>query len=71
MTEMSYPKSDLQLLPILLKPVRQLARLLRPAAPAGDIKVIGGDGFSTLTGKNVLIVEDLMDPGKTMQALLS
>ncbi|XP_027464184.1 hypoxanthine-guanine phosphoribosyltransferase isoform X2 [Callorhinus ursinus] len=37
----------------------------------GDIKVIGGDDLSTLTGKNVLIVEDIIDTGKTMQTLLS
>ncbi|XP_036282732.1 hypoxanthine-guanine phosphoribosyltransferase-like [Pipistrellus kuhlii] len=37
----------------------------------GDIKVIGGDDLSTLTGKDVLIVADIMDTGKTMQTLLS
>ncbi|XP_048400600.1 hypoxanthine-guanine phosphoribosyltransferase isoform X1 [Stegostoma tigrinum] len=37
----------------------------------GEIKVIGGDNLSTLTGKNVLIVEDIIDTGKTMQTLLS
>ncbi|XP_036901948.1 hypoxanthine-guanine phosphoribosyltransferase isoform X2 [Sturnira hondurensis] len=37
----------------------------------GDIKVIGGDDLSTLTGKNVLIVEDIIDTGKTMQTLLA
>ncbi|XP_027542956.1 hypoxanthine-guanine phosphoribosyltransferase isoform X2 [Neopelma chrysocephalum] len=37
----------------------------------GDIKVIGGDDLSTLTGKNVLIVEDIIDTGKTMKTLLS
>ncbi|XP_034857474.1 hypoxanthine-guanine phosphoribosyltransferase-like [Mirounga leonina] len=37
----------------------------------GDINVIGGDDLSTLTGKNVLIVEDIIDIGKTMQTLLS
>uniref|UniRef100_A0A8C9CS55 Hypoxanthine phosphoribosyltransferase n=1 Tax=Phocoena sinus TaxID=42100 RepID=A0A8C9CS55_PHOSS len=37
----------------------------------GDIKVIGGDDRSTLTGKNVLIVEDIIDTDKTMQTLLS
>ncbi|XP_078068105.1 hypoxanthine-guanine phosphoribosyltransferase [Mustelus asterias] len=37
----------------------------------GEIKVIGGDDLSTLTGKNVLIVEDIIDTGKTMQTLLS
>ncbi|XP_005406462.1 PREDICTED: hypoxanthine-guanine phosphoribosyltransferase-like [Chinchilla lanigera] len=36
----------------------------------GDIKIIGGDDLSTLTGKNVLIVEDVIDTGKTMQTLL-
>ncbi|KAB5571267.1 hypothetical protein PHYPO_G00223040 [Pangasianodon hypophthalmus] len=36
----------------------------------GEIKVIGGDDLSTLTGKNVLIVEDIIDTGKTMQTLL-
>uniref|UniRef100_A0A8C2D1A4 Hypoxanthine phosphoribosyltransferase n=1 Tax=Cyprinus carpio TaxID=7962 RepID=A0A8C2D1A4_CYPCA len=36
----------------------------------GDIKVIGGDDLSTLTGKNVLIVEDIIDTGKTMKTLL-
>ncbi|CAI9549403.1 unnamed protein product [Staurois parvus] len=37
----------------------------------GDIKVIGGDDLSTLTGKNVLIVEDIIDTGKTMKTLLA
>ncbi|XP_065413443.1 hypoxanthine-guanine phosphoribosyltransferase isoform X3 [Chrysemys picta bellii] len=37
----------------------------------GEIKVIGGDDLSTLTGKNVLIVEDIIDTGKTMKTLLS
>ncbi|KAB0403295.1 hypothetical protein E2I00_015309, partial [Balaenoptera physalus] len=37
----------------------------------GDIKVIGGDDLSTLTGKNVLIAEDIIDTGKTMQTSLS
>ncbi|XP_057393680.1 hypoxanthine-guanine phosphoribosyltransferase-like [Balaenoptera acutorostrata] len=37
----------------------------------GDIKVIGGDNLSTLTGKNFLIVEDIIDTDKTMQTLLS
>ncbi|XP_032448719.1 LOW QUALITY PROTEIN: hypoxanthine-guanine phosphoribosyltransferase-like [Lynx canadensis] len=36
----------------------------------GDIKVIGGDDLSMLTGKNVLIVEDIIDTGKTMQTFL-
>lgn len=37
----------------------------------GSVKVIGGDNLSTLTGKNVLVVEDIVDTGKTMEKLLS
>ena len=37
----------------------------------GTVKVIGGDNLSSLTGKNVLVVEDIVDTGKTMQKLLS
>uniref|UniRef100_A0A3P9AMS1 Hypoxanthine phosphoribosyltransferase n=1 Tax=Esox lucius TaxID=8010 RepID=A0A3P9AMS1_ESOLU len=36
-----------------------------------SVKVIGGDELSTLTGKNVLIVEDIVETGKTMETLLS
>uniref|UniRef100_A0A4W5QU95 Hypoxanthine phosphoribosyltransferase n=1 Tax=Hucho hucho TaxID=62062 RepID=A0A4W5QU95_9TELE len=35
------------------------------------VKVIGGDELSTLTGKNVLIVEDIVETGRTMETLLS
>ncbi|XP_070565699.1 hypoxanthine-guanine phosphoribosyltransferase-like isoform X1 [Ptychodera flava] len=38
---------------------------------SGDIRVIGGDNLSNLTGKNVLIVEDIIDTGNTMQKLLN
>uniref|UniRef100_A0A4W2CW83 Hypoxanthine phosphoribosyltransferase n=1 Tax=Bos indicus x Bos taurus TaxID=30522 RepID=A0A4W2CW83_BOBOX len=37
----------------------------------GAIKVLGGDNLSTLAGKNILIVEDIIDFGKTMQIFLS
>lgn len=37
---------------------------------SGEIKVIGGD-MSNLEGKNVLIVEDIVDTGRTMKKLLS
>ncbi|XP_022080007.1 hypoxanthine-guanine phosphoribosyltransferase-like [Acanthaster planci] len=37
---------------------------------SGDIKVIGGDNLSNLEGKDVLIVEDIVDTGNTMQKLL-
>ncbi|KAF6023831.1 HPRT1 [Bugula neritina] len=36
----------------------------------GDVEVIGGDALHHLEGKNVLIVEDIVDTGKTMQYLL-
>ncbi|XP_028605634.2 phosphoribosyltransferase domain-containing protein 1 isoform X2 [Podarcis muralis] len=36
-----------------------------------DTQIIGGDDFSKLAGKNVLIVEDIIGTGRTMRALLS
>ncbi|XP_077977991.1 hypoxanthine-guanine phosphoribosyltransferase-like isoform X1 [Glandiceps talaboti] len=38
---------------------------------SGEIKVIGGDNLSNLTNRNVLIVEDIIDTGRTMQKLLN
>uniref|UniRef100_F6PPI4 Hypoxanthine phosphoribosyltransferase n=2 Tax=Ciona intestinalis TaxID=7719 RepID=F6PPI4_CIOIN len=37
----------------------------------GTVRVIGGDDLSNLRGKNVLIVEDMIDTGRTMTKLLS
>lgn len=37
----------------------------------GNVRVIGSDDLSSLAGKNVLIVEDLIDTGRTMQKLLN
>lgn len=37
---------------------------------SGEIEVIGGDNLENLTGKNVLVVEDIIDTGKTMLKLL-
>ncbi|XP_027451185.1 phosphoribosyltransferase domain-containing protein 1 isoform X1 [Zalophus californianus] len=37
----------------------------------GEMQIIGGNDLSTLAGKNVLIVEDVVGTGKTMRALLS
>ncbi|XP_004049222.1 phosphoribosyltransferase domain-containing protein 1 isoform X3 [Gorilla gorilla gorilla] len=37
----------------------------------GEMQIIGGDDLSTLAGKNVLIVEDVVGTGRTMKALLS
>lgn len=37
----------------------------------GSIEVIGGDNLDSLKGKNVLVVEDIIDTGKTMQQLLN
>ncbi|XP_062318770.1 hypoxanthine phosphoribosyltransferase 1, like isoform X1 [Osmerus eperlanus] len=36
-----------------------------------SVKVIGGDELSSLTGKNILIVEDIVETGRTMQTLLA
>uniref|UniRef100_A0A5F8GVZ7 Hypoxanthine phosphoribosyltransferase n=1 Tax=Monodelphis domestica TaxID=13616 RepID=A0A5F8GVZ7_MONDO len=36
----------------------------------GSVRVLGGADLSSLAGKNVLIVEDIVDTGRTMQALL-
>ncbi|RXG57232.1 Hypoxanthine-guanine phosphoribosyltransferase [Armadillidium vulgare] len=36
----------------------------------GTIKVIGGDNLDRLKGKTVLVVEDIIDTGKTMQRLI-
>ncbi|XP_062423685.1 phosphoribosyltransferase domain-containing protein 1 isoform X2 [Rhea pennata] len=35
-----------------------------------DMQIIGGDDLSKLTGKNVLIVEDIVGTGRTMKVLL-
>ncbi|XP_065052820.1 hypoxanthine-guanine phosphoribosyltransferase-like [Rhopilema esculentum] len=37
----------------------------------GEVKVIGGDDMSNLTGKHVLIVEDIVETGKTMERLVA
>lgn len=37
----------------------------------GDIKVIGGDSLNSLRGRNVLVVEDIIDTGRTMSKLLT
>lgn len=36
----------------------------------GTIEVIGGDGLGSVRGKNVLVVEDIIDTGRTMAKLL-
>ncbi|XP_012672968.1 phosphoribosyltransferase domain-containing protein 1b [Clupea harengus] len=36
-----------------------------------DLHIVGGEDLSVLNGKNVLIVEAIVDTGKTMKALLS
>ncbi|KAK7011575.1 hypoxanthine-guanine phosphoribosyltransferase-like isoform X3 [Biomphalaria glabrata] len=36
----------------------------------GSIEVIGGDNLENLKGKNVLVVEDIIDTGRTMKQLL-
>jgi hypoxanthine phosphoribosyltransferase len=36
----------------------------------GEIQIVGSDNLKDLKGKNVLVVEDIVDTGKTMQKLL-
>ena len=40
------------------------------AQSTGEINIIGLDKLENLTGKNVLIVEDIIDTGATMRKLL-
>ena len=37
----------------------------------GTIEVIGGDNMESVKGKNVLVVEDIIDTGRTMEKLLA
>lgn len=37
----------------------------------GTVNIIGGDDMSQLKGKNVLVVEDIIDTGRTMSKLLN
>jgi hypoxanthine phosphoribosyltransferase len=37
----------------------------------GDVQIIGMDDLGVLKGKNVLIVEDIIDTGRTMKQLLA
>ncbi|KAK2145242.1 hypothetical protein LSH36_693g02006 [Paralvinella palmiformis] len=37
----------------------------------GQVQILGGDNLKNLSGKNVLIVEDIIDTGNTMRKLLS
>jgi len=38
---------------------------------SGEVQIIGGDDLSKLEGKNILIAEDMIDTGKSMQKLLT
>ncbi|KAG8182288.1 hypothetical protein JTE90_011106 [Oedothorax gibbosus] len=40
-------------------------------AAAGQVQIIGKEDLSVLTGQNVLIVEDVIDTGRTMKELLT
>ncbi|MEQ2276991.1 hypothetical protein XENORESO_017073 [Xenotaenia resolanae] len=44
---------------------------IRNDKSTNSVRVIGGDELSNLSGKNVLIVEDIVETGRTMQTLLS
>ena len=36
----------------------------------GEVKVIGNDDFARVKGKHVLVVEDIVDTGATIQKLI-
>lgn len=38
---------------------------------SGEVKVVGSDDLSSLAGKHVLVVEDIIDTGATMKKLLN
>jgi hypoxanthine phosphoribosyltransferase len=38
---------------------------------SGKVAVVGGDDLEELRGKNVLVVEDIIDTGRTMRKLLA
>ena len=37
----------------------------------GTISIVGGDNMENIKGKNVLVVEDIIDTGRTMEKLMS
>nr|XP_045604367.1 hypoxanthine-guanine phosphoribosyltransferase-like [Procambarus clarkii] len=41
------------------------------ADSTGEIRVVGGDNMVNLCGRNVLVVEDIIDTGRTMKKLLA
>lgn len=47
-----------------------LSHLPQNEDSTGQIRVIGGDNLSNLRGRNVLVVEDIIDTGRTMSRLL-
>ncbi|BFY98014.1 hypothetical protein BsWGS_01054 [Bradybaena similaris] len=50
--------------------VRFNGEIVQNDSSTGSIEVIGGDNLQNLKGKNVLVVEDIIDTGRTMQQLL-
>jgi len=55
-------------LPLTLEFVR--LKSYKNDVSTGEVQIIGSDDLSYLKGQNVLIVEDLIDTGRTMQKLL-
>ncbi|KAA0192743.1 hypothetical protein HAZT_HAZT008463 [Hyalella azteca] len=39
-------------------------------ASSGEIRIVGGDSLSSIAGRNILVVEDIIDTGRTMIKLL-
>ena len=48
-----------------------LLPLFKNTESSGEVQIIGGDDMSSIKGKNVLIVEDIIDTGRTMVKLLN
>lgn len=44
---------------------------LQNEASTGNIQVVGGDNMVNLHNRHVLVVEDIIDTGRTMQKLLA
>jgi len=62
-------QSGVRSLPMMLDFIR--LKSYHNTDSVGEVQIIGGDDLSGIAGKNVLIVEDIIDTGKTMTKLLA
>jgi len=61
--------SGTQSLPMMLDFIR--LKSYHNTDSVGEVQIIGGDDMARIKGKNVLIVEDIIDTGRTMVKLLA